>query len=275
MSASDVELADVEVRRGGRPILRVERLIVERREFLGVVGPNGAGKTTLLEVCAALTPPTLGAAGILGRRVGDLSAWGRTRLRRRIGLVPQRAEYYPDVPLSVREVVALGCVGPLGLLGRWTSRDDGVVDEWIGRLGLGPLADRAFRSLSGGEQQKALIARAMAQEPALLLLDEPAAHLDLDWRERLVALLDELYRQSAVTIVMVSHDTELLPACVTRVVLMKAGGILRQGSPEEVLAPTYLAEAYGCPMTVLRLNGRFHAVATGPAAASPLAGGAP
>jgi ABC-type cobalamin/Fe3+-siderophores transport system ATPase subunit len=261
MTGPAIELSGVEVIRGEKAILRLGRLAVEHRAFVGVVGPNGAGKTTLLSLCAALSTPTRGEARVLGLSTGCLSAWGLANLRRRIGVVPQHVDYYVDVPLTVREVVSLGRVGPRGLLRRLNARDREITGQWLHKLGLEKLADRAFRSLSGGEQQKALIARAMVQEPALLLLDEPASNLDLDWKQRLVSLLAELYRTTSVTVIMVSHETSLLPECVDQVVLMKSGEVLSTGTPGEVFTAANLSAAYGCPVEVVRLNGRFHALA--------------
>jgi len=245
-------------------ILHVPELIVRPRSFLGVVGPNGAGKTTLLGVCAGLIAPTSGQATLTGRRLDGLSSWQRTHLRRRVGLVPQRADYNPDVPLSVREVVSLGRVGPRGLLRTLTGADEALVDTWLATLGLTELAGRTFRSLSGGEQQKVLVARAMVQEPRLLLLDEPTANLDLDWKQRVVALLEKLYAEHPLTVVMVSHDTALLPRCTTEVALLSAGELLEVGPPQEVLTAANLSRMYGCAVEVVTFRGGRHAVAVVP-----------
>lgn len=263
MSAASLQLDGVSVRRGGHPILLVDELAVRPGEFLGVVGVNGAGKTTLLRVCAGLLRPTAGRVWLDGIDLTCISAWRRTAVRTRVGYVPQSADYNAHLPLTVAEVVAMGRAGRRGLLRRLSLADRGVVGMWIERLGVGPLAGRTFRSLSGGEQQKVLVARAMVQEPGLLLLDEPAANLDLDWKERVVALLEELFRASSVTVVMVSHETGLLPRCCTRVALMRGGRILRVGPPHEVLTPEALALTYGCAVEVAEVRGRRHAVALG------------
>jgi len=261
VSEPDVILSDVLVRRSGRVTLDVPRLVVDPRTFLGIVGPNGAGKTTLLDLCAGLSLPDQGAVRELGRDLASLYSWTRADLRRAVGFVPQRTEYYPDVPLTVREVVSLGRVGPRGLLRKLTPHDHQLADRWIHRLGLRNLADRCFSGLSGGEQQKVLIARAMTQEPRILLLDEPASNLDIDWKEKLVDLLAELYRRTELTVLMVSHETGLLPACVTRVVLMKTGRILAEGAPSEVLTPQNLSQSYDTPLQVVSIGGRIHALA--------------
>ncbi|MFW6108492.1 MAG: ABC transporter ATP-binding protein [bacterium] len=261
MSGARLELRGVEVRRGGRRILAVDALAVAPGKFLGVVGVNGAGKTTLLRVCGALLRPSAGQVSLDGVDVASALPWRRTAARRAVGYVPQATDYNAHLPLTVEEVVGTGRDGRRGLLRRRTQEDRRLVQQWVQRLGLEALAGRTFRSLSGGEQQKALIARAMVQQPSLLLLDEPAANLDLDWKARIIRLLEELYRACHLTIVMVSHETGMLPASCGRVALMRAGRVLRAGPPEAVLTPAALAAVYGCPVTVAEVQGRRQAVA--------------
>jgi iron complex transport system ATP-binding protein len=256
-----LELSGVEVFRGGRAILTVDELGVAPGEFLGVVGVNGAGKTTFLRLCGALLRPDAGRVFLDNVNVASASAWRRTSVRRSIGYVPQASAYNAHLPLTVEEVVGTGRDGRRGLLRRRTGEDRRLVAHWMERLGLDSLAGRTFRTLSGGEQQKALIARAMVQEPTLLLLDEPAANLDLDWRARIVRLLDDLYRSCGLTVIMVSHETGMLPAACGRVALMRAGRILRQGPPDEMLSPEALAAVYGCAVDVAEMQGRRYAVA--------------
>jgi len=256
-----IALQDVVVARGGKAILDVDRLTIEAGQFVGVVGRNGAGKSTLLNVLAGLIRPTRGVVRHDSEAITKLSRWRRTAIRRRVGYVPQATEYHADLPLTVHEVVGMGLAGPAGL---FRSADAGAqdrVDDWIERLGLAGMKRRTFRSLSGGEQQKVLLARAMVQEPRLLLLDEPAVHLDMDWKERLVAWLDQVFVQLAITVVMVSHETGLLPTCCQRVALVDRGRIARYASPAEALTPEVLAELYGCPVEVIETAGRRHAVA--------------
>ena len=253
-------MRNARVVRGGKRILDVGTLEVSARRFLGVVGPNGAGKSTLLKVIAGLLRVDEGSVEVLGRSLDGASSRVRTQVRRRIGYVPQRAEFNPDLPLTVREVVELGRVGVRGLLRRPSARDRELVEDWLERLGLAHLADRTFRSLSGGEEQKALIARAMVQEPKMLLLDEPAANLDLDWKERLVSLLEELFGDHAITVIMVSHETGLLPGCSTSVALVREGKVLAVGRPEETLTEELLERAYGVAVSVHRIRERYHVI---------------
>jgi len=262
LTPAAVCLREVTVVRAGRRILDIPALDVHQGECLGVVGVNGAGKTTLLRLCAGLLRPTSGAVWLNGASLAAIGAWGLTRLRAAIGYLPQATDYNAHLPLTLEEVVAMGRAGCTGLLRRLGPADRECVRGWMERLGLAPLAGRTFPTLSGGEQQKVLLARAMVQEPGLLLLDEPGANLDLDWKARLVGLLEEVVGATGVTVVMVSHETGLLPACCTRVALMRAGRVLRLGRPAEVLTADALADVYGCPIEVAEVQGRRHAVAS-------------
>jgi ABC-type cobalamin/Fe3+-siderophores transport system ATPase subunit len=241
----------VEVRRSGRLLLGPLDLVIGRGEFWGVVGPNGAGKTTLLRVLAGLERIAAGER--------DLGL-----PRQAIGLLFQEHDYLPDVPFSVRDVVAFGCAGgvPVGPTPR--RLQEGEVDRALALLGLGALDRRLYRELSGGERQKVQLARLLAQQAQLLLLDEPSAGLDLDWQERLTALVAEVYARSGAAVVMVTHDVDRLPACCGRVLLLRAGRPLAVGTPAEVLTAGRLSELYGCRMEVGEQAGRYHAHSLGP-----------
>jgi iron complex transport system ATP-binding protein len=226
------------------------------------MGPNGAGKTTLLRMCLGWLRPVAGTVRVLGETVTDLRGAGLAALRGRLGYLPQFPPSPGEMPLTVREVAVIGRTARVGLGRRLSRADWAAVDDWLARLGLAGLADRAFHELSGGEQRKVLLARVMAQEPELLLLDEPAANLDLGWRGQLVAELDRLHRQTGLAAVLVCHEPEmLLPAC-RRVVWLEAGCVVASGAPETVLSTERLRRVYGSGMRVLHLQGR-HAVVPG------------
>ena len=260
MKGAGLRLEGVSVRRGPRDILNIGVLSAPPGEFLAVIGRNGAGKTTLLHVCCGLLAPTRGRV-----LVNEEEARGMRlpRLRQRIGYLPQAADYNADLPLTVEEVVRLGRAARRGLLRRFNKEDHEVTQRWIDHLGLADFRRRTFRTLSGGEQQKVLLARAMAQEPALLLLDEPGAHLDIDWRRRLTETIESIYLETRVTVVMVSHDVALIPACCTRVALMDAGRLTACGRPDEVLDSATLSGLYGCPVDVWERHGVRYAAAQG------------
>jgi ABC-type Mn2+/Zn2+ transport system ATPase subunit len=255
-----LELQDIVVTRGKRRILRVPQLRVAARDFLGIVGPNGAGKTTLLRLCASLLHPDVGRITILGKDPQAASAWAQSGIRRSIGYLHQSIEHRQDLPFTLEQVVSMGLYGRRGLLRRLTNRDQEQVAFWIDRLGLNAMCKRAFRSLSGGEQRKALIARAMIQDPRLLLLDEPGANLDLDWKEQLIQLIEALFNSLDMAVVMVSHETWQLPQACRRVALMKDGEIVRIGPKRETLSGKALSQLFGCRVESVLRSGRVHAL---------------
>lgn len=203
MSDAALQLDNLMVRAGRRTILSVASLRVERSELVGLLGPNGAGKSTLLRCLLGIQGHVRGEVAALGLDVRSLTSRNLAGLRRRIGYVPQLLPSRSEMPLTVREVVAIGRTGIAGLLHPLRREDWRTVDEWMERLGLTPLARQGFSEISGGEQRKTLIARAMVQQPEMLLLDEPTANLDLGWRERIVAIIEELYHAMRLTVVLV------------------------------------------------------------------------
>lgn len=223
------------------------------------MGPNGAGKTTLLRACLGLATPTGGEVTVLGEDVRRLRGAALARLRRRIGYVPQLLPARSELPLTVREVVAIGRTARAGLFHPLCRADWQVVDQWIERLGLASLAGRAFGQISGGEQRKTIIARAMAQEPELLLLDEPTANLDLGWRERIVETIETLFAQTRITVVLVCHELEVLPPSCRQVVLLDRGRVVASGAPEAVFTTERVSRLYGASLSAVHHEGR-HAV---------------
>ena len=250
---SDAVLAEgLTVQRGSARLLDGVSLRLARGDFLAVLGPNGAGKTTLLQTIPALIACT-GGLTVLGQRIDRLSALERNALRRRIGYVPQlQTRPSPVLPLSVREVAELGCLDRTDR----AARVESALDE----TGLAALADRPYHVLSGGEQRKVHLARALAGEPELLLLDEPAGHLDLRWQEWITQWLGRRWRRGGLTVVMVTHDLRHLPAGITRVALLRAGRLLREGPPAATLQPDILSDLFGWPLRVLEADGRYHAI---------------
>lgn len=259
-----VRLYNTTLLRGGRAILRDLNLELPLRGFLGVIGPNGAGKTTLLDAISGDVPYT-GGLQVLGQEVSALRPQKRSRFRTRLGMVPQLGETTPQVPLTVEEVVAIGRTGRAGLFRPLSRTDRLVCAEWIERLGLAPLSRRPFSRLSGGERRKVHLARALAQEPDLLLLDEPAGHLDLRWQEEMTLLVGRTWRETGLTVIMVTHELRHLPAGCDRMLLLGGGRLLASGSAEEVIRAPLLSEAFGVPLDVVHRDGRYHAVPLGAA----------
>ena len=252
MSAGvSIRLSDVVIRRSGRRILDIEELAIDAGQFVNLIGPNGAGKTTLLNVCCGLMRPDAGAATFDGTALNTLGAWGKTRLRKRIGFIPQRADYNAELPFTVREVAVMGRTArkPLGVpLGR---ADLDITDHWLETLGIADRRDQTFRSLSGGQQQKVLIARAMAQEPQLLILDEPVASLDVNWKFQIIEIVTQLHVQLKLTVILVSHEIQSLPLAADRTILLQDGRITADGPTRQTLTSPALAQVYQTRVTIV------------------------
>lgn len=224
------------------PAIHEIDLRVERGEFLALIGPNGVGKTTLLETINGLLEHKAGEVRVFGlniRREGH-------RLRRRIGYIPQEVSFAELTPFLVRDVVLMGRFGRIGLIRRPGALDHRAVRRALELVGIADLAGRPIGKLSGGQQQKAMLARAMAKEPELLLLDEPFSNLDFVARAEIASTIDRLHEELGLTSLIVLHDLNSLPPRCQRVVLMRAGRIFRDGRPAEVLDPPTLAMAYQC-----------------------------
>ncbi len=256
MNPPVIQIDDLCVRRSGREILRIDTLSVEAGRIVTVLGPNGAGKSTLIKSCLGFVRPSSGSITVLGQAVGRLAPSALGRLRRRIGYVPQILAAPSEAPITVREVVAIGRTGIAGLFRRLRADDWRVVDRWIERFDLDKLAGSSYGDLSGGEQRKTLIAAAMVQEPELLMLDEPTANLDLNWREQIVATLDGLCRSESIAMLLVCHELEVIPAGCRRLLLLEDGRLSAYGRPDEVLSEEAVARLYGQRLRVVHADGR-------------------
>lgn len=239
---SAVELRDVTVVRRNAAVLQGITLDFFGGDFVGILGPNGAGKTTLLSVINGLVSVRSGTVRVLGEA---LTPAGAHRLRRRIGYVPQLQRLDPRAPVSCREAVAIGRCGRAGLLRRLGPADHAAVERALGLAGITHLADRPVGRVSGGEAQKVAIARALAQEPEILLLDEPTASLDRGAVKEILALVCAAWRDLKLTVALVTHQPERLPGDCNRVVLLRAGQVSFFGPRGEALLPARLTEVYG------------------------------
>ena len=212
-----------------------------------VLGPNGAGKSTLLQVRLGFARPNAGEVRVLGSRRLAVASGRWPRLRRRIGYVPQTLAARSEMPLTVREVVAIGRTGIAGLFRRARRRDWRIVDDWLDRLGLAAAGrSRLTASSPAASSERRLIATAMVQEPELLLLDEPTANLDLYWREQIVGRSNDCTRRRGLTIVLVCHELEAVPPCSRRLLVLDGGRPIADGPPEEVLTrPSGSRTLYG------------------------------
>jgi iron complex transport system ATP-binding protein len=226
---------------GGRGLAMSEvTLRVERAQLVVLLGANGAGKSTLLRAAAGLLPAHEGEVRVGGRNVRAL---GPRDLSRQVAFVPQSEA--PAFGFSVRDVVSMGRAPHQGAWMRASARDRAAVDEALERCDLVDLADRAVETLSGGEERRVAIARALAQEPMLLLLDEPAAFLDVRHRLDLHELLAAIVAGRHIACVVATHDLDAASRFAGRVVLMQSGRIVGAGAPDDVLTPAALREALG------------------------------
>lgn len=229
--------------------LRGVSLKVTSGEFVGIVGPNGAGKTTLLTIVNGLGKLLDGQVWVLGHY---LTPGNGHSLRKRVGYVAQVQNIDPRMPMNVREVVMIGRYGLLGLLGRPGKHDWEVVDTVLELVGMTHLAHRPIGHLSGGEQQRVAIARCLAQEPELFLLDEPTASLDWKAKNDILELVKQIHDSRHLTTLFVTHDLSALPIACDRVVLMKEGLIWGEGSPDKLLTDANLSQLYDMPLSAVK-----------------------
>ncbi len=214
-------------------------LAVPSGSFLAIIGPNGAGKTTLLQVILGLVRPAGGTVRVFGKSPSDLNGE-----RRRIGYVPQIMSVDLNFPVSVGEMVLMGRYGRIGLLRRPSATDRAAALNAMKRVGIADLADRPIRRLSGGQRQRAFLARALANEPDLLLLDEPTTGVDVTSSESLYELLRMLHA-GGITMLVVSHDVGVVASYVEGVVCINRR-LVAHGRPAEVLGSDELSKMYGC-----------------------------
>jgi iron complex transport system ATP-binding protein len=229
----------------GHEALKGVSLQVERGEFFAIIGPNGSGKTTLLRSLAGTISPDRGTIRILGR---DLQEYTRRDLARNVALVPQLPDQ--DFTFTVREVVLMGRSPHLGLLGLESGRDQDIARRSMEATRIEHLAQRRMHQLSGGEKQRVMIARALAQDPQIMLLDEPTSSLDLAHQIRIMDLLERLKKELGITVVMVAHDLNLAALYGDRLLLLRDGRAEHTGPPSEVLTFDNLERAFGCVLLV-------------------------
>jgi iron complex transport system ATP-binding protein len=259
--ASVLRLTDVSIVRDGNTILDKVSWTVDGAERWVILGPNGAGKTTLLQIAAALMHPSSGKAVLLDDRLGAVDVFD---LRSRIGFVSSAMSRRIPGDETVLNVVMTAAYS---VTGRWNevyedvdvARARRVLDEWK----LGEFVDRRFGGLSDGEQKRVLIARAVMTDPELLLLDEPAASLDLGSREELLQLLSGFAQSAgAPAMIMVTHHVEEIPAGFTNALLLAKGRIVAEGTLDEIVTAENLTATFGLPLELTSSNGRYAARAS-------------
>lgn len=239
---SIIKLADVSTVYEGerRPAIRDVNLTLERNELVYVVGPNAAGKTTLLETINGLLPVFRGKISVLGMNV---QTQGRM-VRCEIGYVPQDFMVEPGEPYTALDVVLMGRYGRIGALHRPEEKDREKAVEAMRLLGVEELADKPMGKLSGGQQQKVMLARAIAKEPKILLLDEPFSNLDPESKEKIPSLIRRLHEENELTTIIVTHDIHNMLKQCRRAIVMINGRILVDESPEKALATINKSTAF-------------------------------
>jgi len=235
-----IQFSEASFSYGGKMALEKISFDLNAGEFLGVIGPNGSGKTTLLKGLLGLLPPQSGRLQIFDCDCEAL----RCRHRARIGYLPQKEKTDPNYPITVWEVAMMGRFGALGLLKRPGVEDAKIVSESLEAVAMMGLKTRPFGQLSGGEQQRVLIARALAQRPEILLLDEPTTGIDAAAQRRLILLISSLHRKYHLTIVFVTHDINMISPIVDNLLLLKKK-LYGKGPPAEILTKERLAPLYG------------------------------
>jgi iron complex transport system ATP-binding protein len=264
-SASDIDpqvvlsAQHVDLVRADRLLLSQVSVTVRAGEQWALLGPNGAGKSTLLRIFATYAHPTRGQVDILGHRLGRVDVF---TLRPEIGYVT--AHHPLASPRTVREVVLTGATGTIEIAARWqpSAAELTRADELVKLLGLAGLAGQRWPVLSQGERARTLIARALMSEPALLLLDEPAAGLDIGGREQLLESLSDLrHRHPSLATVLVTHHLEELPASTSHALLLRDGEVLAAGPADDVLTTELVSTCFDYPIAIARHAGRWASIA--------------
>ena len=239
-----VELEDVEFSYGEVRVLEGINLTVEPGDFLGIIGPNGSGKTTLLRIMLGLIEPTRGTVRLFGHPPSSFRQWGR------VGYVPQKATLDPALPATVHEVVATGLVPTLGLFGRIGGPQRKRIGEVLGHAGMQAHATARIGTLSTGQQQRVLIARALVSNPELVILDEPTGGVDPEAQTSFYALLQHLNRERDVTLILVSHDIGVVAKEVTKLACLNRR-LIFHGRPGDFLSDAALTALYGPSVRVV------------------------
>ncbi|MFW6125697.1 MAG: ABC transporter ATP-binding protein [Chloroflexota bacterium] len=229
------------------PALKDVDLLVESGETVGLLGPNGSGKTTMIKLACGVLRPSQGEVFLHGSRLDGLR---RRVVAREVAVVPQ--QFFTPFAFTLREVVFLGRTPFLKAFADDGKRDGRAVDRAMELVGIDGLGQRYFNELSGGERQKGVLAMALAQEPSLLLMDEPTAHLDINYQVEILELVRRLNRERGITVIAAMHDLNLAALYFGRLLLLKDGTVFADGRPEEVLTEETIHKVFSASVQVMR-----------------------
>lgn len=241
-----LSLYSIRVAYNGKAVLKDVSLQIRSGEVLALVGPNGAGKTTLIRTVSGILTPTQGTVRVNERDLGELSPLERAKF---MAVVPQARQLPPT--FTVYQTVMLGRTPYLGWLGFPRKEDEEIVHQVLVRTQLEALAHRRIGELSGGEQQRVLLARALAQNTPILLLDEPTAHLDLHHQALILKLMQQTVQECGLAVLLAIHDLNLVSLYADRVALLVDGRLQREGHPAQVLTKKEIERAYGIEVDLL------------------------
>lgn len=252
MNERIIELSGITVRKATGVLLDGISLSVSRNEFLGLIGSNGAGKTTLLNVIAGFER----FGGKLSL-FGNPERWKRSRETRvRVGYIPQLFQIDPAFPILALEAVMTGAIGRVGLFRSPGRQEREKAMRLMEMMRVAHLADRPLGQLSGGERQKVSLARAILQQPDILLMDEPTANLDIAVQKEVLNLINEIHQQENLTVFFVTHDFTMLPAVMRRAVLLSHGKIVFDGDIDTALSGEMLSSLFQYPLETFERDGR-------------------
>ena len=245
-----VEFRDVTVEYEHRTALKDVSFEVEQGEFIGVVGSNGSGKTTMLKTILGLVQPAKGEIRVFGKELHSHIK----EIRGRIGYVPQKTTVNPKMPILVKEVVLMGRYGKIGMLHSPRRKDYDIVKDALKEVDMLKYKDEPFGHLSGGQQQRVYLARALAQEPELMILDEPTTGLDVSSQNALIDLIHDLKERKGLTVMFVTHDVNSIARVSSRVMYLK-NRIIAFGPFDQVCREDVLRTVYEVPVRVVQSEG--------------------
>lgn len=246
----EIQAKEIRVDLGTREILKGVSLEAGKKEFVGIIGPNGSGKSTLLKCIYRVLKPSGGAVYLNGQELHSMSVKSSAK---KMAVVAQHNYYNFD--FTVREVVLMGRSPHKKTLERDSALDFAIVDKALRTVQMDAFADRSFSTLSGGEQQRVILARALAQETPALILDEPTNHLDITHQLLLLKLVREIH----VTVISAIHDLNIAASFCDRLYVMKGGKIVGHGTPKELLTPEFIREIYQVDTEIVKdSKGKLH-----------------